>query len=310
MSTSQYIHLLDEMAVFARVVETGSFSQTARELGTTPSAVSRKISRLESALSTRLLHRTTRKLGLSESGTEVFKHCQDIVTAAKSAMSVSEQYTEEPEGVIRISVPKAVGRFVLHPHMPEFLRRYPKIRLQITLDDRYIDLIDDRVDLAIRITDRPSPGLMGRKLMRIEHIVCASPHYLEQYGVPQHPRELINHNCICLGETPSDSRWKFKKGTDIVHVDVQGNYAANHSGVRLDAALNHMGIASLPYFTAQSSLQQKHCIQVLPEWDFMSSYYGSAWLLYSPTRYLPSKLRVFIQYLVEVFKSKKSDNTK
>ncbi|PHI28515.1 LysR family transcriptional regulator [Budvicia aquatica] len=299
MSINNYLHLLDEMAVFVRVVETGSFSETAKEIGTTPSAVSRKISRLEKALSARLLHRTTRKLRLSESGEAMFNHCQNMVTAAKSAMSISDLHKDEPEGIIRVSVPKAVGRFVLHPHMAEFLARYPKIDLQVVLEDKYVDLIEDRVDLVIRITDRPSPGLMGKELMKIDHIICASPQYLQKHGMPTHPRDLANHSCIYLGETPADTRWKFKRGTESVQVDIHGRYAANHTVVRLDAALNHIGIASLPYFTARTALQQGKCIQVLPEWDFISSYYGSAWLLYSPTRYLPLKLKVFIDYLVE-----------
>ncbi len=214
-------------------------------------------------------------------------------------MEISGQYTHEAEGLVRVSVPKAVGRFVVHPHMPEFLRRYPKVDVQLILEDRHVDLIDDNVDLSIRITDSPPPGLVGRQLLPIEHLICATPRYLAEHGTPQHPHDLLEHSCIYLGETPGDARWKFRQGSKAVTVGVRGRYAANHTGVRLDAVLQHVGIGSLPYFTARHALEAGEVVQVLPGWDFIASYHGDAWLLHSPTRYLPPKLRVFIDYLVE-----------
>ena len=222
MSINLPLPLLGEMAIFVKVVETGSFSEAARQLGSSPSAVSRSISRLEKALATRLLQRTTRKLRLSDGGEEVFTRCQEMVSAAKSVMEISGQFTQEAEGLVRVSVPKAVGRFVIHPHMPEFLRRYPKVDVELLLEDRQVDLIDDNVDLAIRITDRPPAGLVGRQLLTIDHMLCATPQYLAEHGTPTHPHDLLNHSCIYLGETPSDARWKFKKGTKAVTVGVRG----------------------------------------------------------------------------------------
>ncbi|AHL35293.1 transcriptional regulator [Pseudomonas brassicacearum] len=299
MSTNLPLPLLAEMAIFVKVVETGSFSEAARQSGSSPSAVSRSISRLEKALATRLLQRTTRKLRLSDGGEEVFKRCQEMVAAARSVMEISGQFTQQAEGRIRISVPKAVGRFVIHPHMPEFLRRYPNIDVELLLEDRQVDLIDDYVDLAIRITDQPPAGLVGRQLLTIDHLLCATPQYLAEHGVPKHPHDLLEHSCIYLGENPSDARWKFKKGTKSVTVGVRGRYAANHTGVRLGAVLQHIGIGSLPYFTARYALEQGLIVQVLADWTFLASYHGGLWLLHSPTRYLPPKLRVFIDYLVE-----------
>jgi DNA-binding transcriptional LysR family regulator len=256
------------------------------------------VAKLEQALALQLLHRTTRKLRLSESGEEAFAHCRTLLAAADAVMAIGGRGAVEPEGLVSVSVPKAVGRFVLHPHMPEFLRRYPKVDVRLRLEDRYMDLIDDRVDLALRITDRPSPGLIGRQLMRIDHLLCATPHYLAQHGTPQHPHDLAAHSCIYLGETPSDAQWKFRRSGKTVTVNVHGRYAANHTGVRLDAVKRHIGIGSLPYFTARQALDGGEIVQVLPEWDFLSSYHGGLWLLYAPNQYLPPKLRVFIDYLV------------
>ena len=299
MSINLPLSLLAEMVVFVRVVEAGSFSEVARQLGTSPSAVSRSISRLEKALALRLLQRTTRKLRLSEGGEAVFKRCCEVVGAAQSVMELSGQFTQEPEGLIRVSVPKAIGRYVIHPHMADFLRRYPKVDVQMMLEDRYVDLIDDNVDLSIRITDQPAPGLVGRQLFALEHVLCATPAYLAEHGLPARPEDLRAHSCIYLGETPADARWKFKQGSKSVTVGVHGRYAANHTGVRLEAILQHIGIGSVPYFTERHALDQGLIVQVLPEWSFIASYHGGVWLLHAPSRYLPPKLRVFIDFLVE-----------
>ena len=302
MSTNQSISLLQEMAIFVKVVETGSFSETARQLGNTPSAISRAISRLERALGTRLLQRTTRKLRLSESGTQVYAYCLEMVNAAQAVIDNSGKFNSEPHGTVRISVPKAVGHYLLHPHIPEFLERYPKVDVQMLLEDKLIDFIDDEIDLAIRITNEPSLGLKGRKLIEIDHVIVATAEYLEKNGMPQQPQDLKEHQCIYLGEQASDSKWKFQKENKTTSVSVKGRYSANHTGIRLDAALKHMGIASLPYFVARHSLETQALIQVLPDWYFKTYYSGDAWLLYPPTRYLAPKIEVFIHFLAEKLK--------
>lgn len=299
MSTNQSLALMGEMAVFAKVVETGSFSEAARQLGSTPSATSRAVARLEKALGTRLLQRTTRKLRLSESGEQVHARCLDLVHAAQAVLATSGHFGAAPQGLLRVSVPKAVGRFLVHPHMAEFLALYPQIDVQLRLEDRYVDLIDEPVDLALRITDRPPPGLMGRPLCRIGHLLCATPAYLAAHGTPRHPHDLRQHSCIFLGEAPGDARWKFRRGGRTVSVDVRGRYAANHTGVRLDAVLHGLGIGSLPDFTARQALQQGRIVPVLADWQFLPFYSGPLWLLYPPTRHLPPKLRVFIDFLAE-----------
>lgn len=299
MSTNQNLNLLNEMVTFVKVVETGSFSETARQFGTTPSAISRAISRLEKALGTRLLQRTTRKLRISESGQAVYERCLDMVNAAQAVMESSEKFHSEPQGQIRMSVPKAVGHYLIHTYLPEFLRLYPKIDIQLLLEDRYVDLIEDQVDLAIRITEKPNDGLMGRKLLEIDHVICATPEYLSRFGTPQHPHDLKEHQCIYLGEQAIDSKWKFQQGNKNLSVHVKGRYAANHTGVRLDAALQHLGIASLPFFVANKAMKNKQLTQVLSNWYFKTYYSGGAWLLYPATKHLPPKLKVLIEFLAQ-----------
>ncbi len=299
MSTNQSIEYLQEMVVFVKVIETGSFSEAARQLGNTPSAISRSITRLEKALNIQLIQRTTRKLSLTEKGKQIHLHCLDILNAAQKVIESSGQFSSKPKGIVRISVPKAVGHYLIHPLIPEFLEKYPEVDIQMFLEDRHIDFIDEQIDLAIRITNAPPLGLKGRRLLNIEHVIVATPEYLEKFGRPVQPKDLNDHQCIYLGEQPSDSKWQFQKDKKTTSVKVKGRYSANHTGIRLDATLRNMGIASLPHFVASPELKTGRLIQLLPEWHFKTYYSGEAWLLYPPTRYLPVKIEVFVQYLSE-----------
>lgn len=291
--------LLPDIAVFVQVVESGSFSAAARKLGSTPSSVSRSVSRLERELGCKLLVRTTRKLRLSEAGRGVFQRAASMMDNARDVMALGGTASQAPQGRITLGVPKAVGRFVIHPLIEEFLARYQEVDICLRLEDRYMDLIDDEVDLALRITDSPSPGLYGKPLMPIEHLLCATPAYLARHGTPEHPQELRQHSCISLGETAADARWKFRRDGKSVVVQTRGRYAANHTGVRLDAVKRHLGIGSLPRFTASDALAAGEIVQVLPAWEFISSYSGRLWLLWSAGRHMPAKIRVLIDYLTE-----------
>jgi len=222
-----------------------------------------------------------------------------MVKSAQAVIESSGKFDSEPQGIVRISVPKAVGHYLLHPHIPEFLEYYPKVDIQMLLEDKLIDFIDNEIDLAIRITNEPPLGLKGRKLIKIDHVLVATPEYIEKNSLPQHPQDLKHHQCIFLGEQASDSKWRFQKGNKTISVTVKGRYSANHTGIRLDAALQHMGIASLPYFVAQHYLKTQALIQVLPDWYFKTYYSGDAWLLYPPTRHLAPKIEVFIQFLAK-----------
>ncbi len=298
MSINQALENLPDMAVFARVAELGSFSEAARQLGLTPSAVSRQVARLEGVLRVRLLERTTRKLRLTDAGNAALPRCQALVAAAREVMALSDTQSATPRGLVRISMPKAFGLQVIHPLMPAFLARYPEVDVQLIVTDRTVDVFEEAIDLAIRITDAPSPGLAGRPLMPIGHLVCASPHYLATHGTPAHPRDLAQHSCLYLGEDDRDRHWRFQKDGDVATVRVSGRYVANHSEVRLDGALNHLGIASLPEFTARRALASGQLVSVLADWQHLTDYAGTAWLLYPSNRYVPAKLRVWIDFLV------------
>jgi DNA-binding transcriptional LysR family regulator len=300
MNPADLFALLPDMAVFARVVDAGNFSVAARQLGTTPSTVSRQIKRLEEALATRLLERSTRKVRVTESGAQVVRYCRDMVSAASGAVDAAGQLSGRPQGKVSVSAPTAFAKTVLHPLVPGFLRAYGEVDLQLLFSDQEVDPLDTDLDLVIRLTERPPPGLAGRRLGAVRWMLCASQAYLHARGTPGHPRDLAHHDCLYLGETADDNRWRLRRGTQTYSVDVRGRYIANHAGARLEAAMQDFGIAALPEFTATDALQSGELMQVLADWTLEArAYVGSIWLLYPPNRFLPPKVRALIDYLAE-----------
>lgn len=293
--------LLPYMSMFVRVVELGSFSAAAEQSGLTASAVSRQIASLESALSVKLLERTTRKLRLTEVGSEVFARCQEMAKAARSVQEIAQRFVSSPQGMVRISAPKAFGKRIISPLIPAFLQLYPQVDVQLMLSDQPNDLISEDFDLLIRITETPPLGLAARPLLQVHHMLCASERYLAQAGVPLHPDDLAHHNCIYLGETPGDNRWQLRHiySGEKVTVNVNGRFVSNHSEVRLEAAIADLGVGCLPFFTAAEALANQQIVAVLPDWRYETSYHGQAWILYPPNRYLPPKCRALIDYLAD-----------
>ena len=297
MSTNDKAMLLQEMAVFVRVVEAGSFSAAARRLGTTASAVSRQVARLEQELSLRLLERTTRQLRVNEAGSDFYLHCRAMLDAAEQAQAIGERLMSRPRGLVRLSVPKAYGKFVISPLMPGFLVRYPEVDVQLHISDQSPDLVEDGFDLLVSVTDQPPEGLAGKPLGPVRQLLCASPTYLQAHGTPQHPQDLIRHSCLYLGERAGDNRWHFSNGAQQEVVTVRGRYISNHSEARLDVALADIGITVLPQFTAARALEEGKLRELLPQWRYTGSYQGAAWLLWRQNQHLPPKQRVLIDYL-------------
>lgn len=302
MDTNHLMPLLPDMAVFVTVVETGSFTAASEKLGVTPSAVSRKISRLEDALSVKLLERTTRNVSVSEAGKAIYRYCRQMIDLAKEAAHVSNSVASKPVGNLRIAVPKAYGNQVLKPHLFSFLQEYPDINLRVTVTDQFVDPIADEVDIIFRLTDKPVEGLVSRVIGKVDLVLCASPEYIKINGIPKNPTELKNHQCIYLGETPSDNQWKFVLSGHEVSVTVDGRYVVNHTEMRLSAIKQGLGIGILPDFSAKSSLDDGSVVRVLTDWQIKEKYQGVITLQYLQSKYLPTKSRVFIDYIIENMK--------
>ncbi|MFJ3468097.1 LysR family transcriptional regulator [Pseudomonas sp. NPDC090201] len=299
MTPAQLHESLADMALLVRVIDAGNFSEAARQLGSLPSSVSRQIKRLEQSLGAQLLERTTRRLRPTEAGMEVYRHCSRMLEAANSAVNVAGELASSPRGRVRLSAPTQFARTVLHPLVPAFLGLYPQIDVQLVYNDLDADPLADDVDLVIRLTNRPPQGLAGRPLGRVRWLLCASPGYLQRHGLPTVPSDLAQHQCVYLGETPDDNHWRLRQGDRTQSVHVKGRYIANHAGARLSAAEQDLGIANLPDFIARDALQSGRVTHVLPEWELdPGKYHGEIWLLYHPTRFLPAKVRVLIDYLI------------
>ncbi|WP_120510467.1 LysR family transcriptional regulator [Photobacterium salinisoli] len=298
MSSNKHIGLMQDMAIFVSVVKTGSFSESARLLGVSPSAVSRAIKQLEQQLGVCLLQRTTRKLRLSETGRTVYERCLQLDDTAREVLAICESQDSSARGVVKVAAPKAVAHSLIHPYVAEFLSLYPDIDVHLVLDDQALDLIEQEIDILFRITRQPPQGLIGRSLMPIDHVLCASPEYLSRRGTPNHPKALTQHSCISLGENDADSKWRFRQGESRLTVPVTGRYRANHSRVRLEAAEQGIGIASLPVFVAEAGITNGSIRQVLPDWEFETAYTGDLWMLYPATRHIPAKVSLFADYIV------------
>jgi len=292
------MELLDEMVVFAKVVELRGFSQAARQLGLTGSGVSRSVGRLEAHFGSKLLHRTTRKVTPTELGLEVYAGCARIAQTAREVSSLAGRYARTPAGSLQVSAPVGLGQRWLMPRLPSFLQRWPEVQLRVTLTDRMVDLVEEGFDLALRIATSLPPGLVARPLLTTHYRLVASPAYLQQRGTPHTPAELAAHECVLLGYGDFSGSLVLQRDGEQVAVQVQGRLAVNNGAAILAAAEAGVGIGLLPDFTAAQALAQGSVVPVLPGWELGGGYRPrDVHAVYSPTRHLPLKVRAFIDHL-------------
>ncbi|WP_374561783.1 LysR family transcriptional regulator [Ideonella sp.] len=296
------VELLSEMWVFAKVVELRGFAPAARQLGLTTSAVSRAVARLESHLGVKLLNRTTRSVSLTELGAEVYPGCARIAQTAREVSALAGRYAMAPQGRVRVSAPTVFGEVWLVPQLPAFLARWPEVEVDLTLIDRMVDLADEGYDLAIRIAapGALSPGLVARALFDMSYQLVATPAYLAAHGEPQAPADLATHGCVYLGYGPFQDRLEFERdGHAPAAVRVRGPLTINNSKGILSAVEAGVGIGIVPDFTAAHALRAGRLQCLLPDWR-LAGPYGTRTVhaVYSPSRFLPQKVRVLIDHLV------------
>lgn len=297
MDTNKLIPLLSEMAIFVNVVESGSFSTTAKKLGVSPSSVSRSITRLENTLEEKLLERTTRQMRLSTTGQEVYSLCSDMMHSAKLAVSAAQADKSEVSGVLRVAAPKALSRQVLMPMILDFIETFPKVSLQLKVADHYIDPIGDEVDVIIHITDKPNAGLIARTLSQCRLVLCASPDYLQKNGIPLTPDDIKVHNCLCLGENPRDRVWDFTQNEKKYSIDAKGSFAVNHSEIRREAVLRGIGISVFPEFTIQEYIDSGQVVELLKDWHIGGNYQGQVIAQYAQSKFIPRQIKAFVDYI-------------
>ena len=293
------MEMLREMAILVQVVEAGSFSAAARQLGMTTSAVSRQVARLEAHIGGRLLHRTTRSLALTELGQQVHAGSTRMLAAAREVHAMAGSYSERPNGVIRVSAPIVFGQLWLAPRLPGFLARYPETEVRLTLTDRTVDLIEEGEDLAIRIALELAPGLAARLLFPMRYVLVATPAYLAECGTPATPAALAGHRCIGLRHAELGKAWSMKRGAETMSVALSARCSINNSAAVLAAVEAGGGIGMVTDFAAHAALAAGRVLQVLPEWEAGEQHLRSIHAVYLPGRHLALKIRAFIDYLAE-----------
>ncbi len=281
------------MNCYARAVETGSFSAVARELAIGQPNVSRHVAALETHLGTRLLHRSTRKLTLTPEGERYYTEVRRALDAIAEAES-NARGEKKPQGLLRVACPVALARFKLLPLVKPFLKQYPDIELDLQIADRKIDLVEEGVDIAVRVGELRDSALKARLLGTARRICVASPGYLAAHGTPASPEDLRQHNCILFSLLATGNLWPFENQP----VEVRGNFKVNSpEGVR-SAVLDGLGIGLMPCWLFADALAAGAVVQLLPDWRVPTLPISA---LYSAKRLLPRRAAVLMDYLSQAF---------
>lgn len=292
---------LSDLLVFVQVVELKSFSAVARATGSTKSAVSKKIKRLEDALGTRLLNRTTRNLGLTEIGSSVYVHGTRIAEEMVALRSSVEDLQDKPRGKLRITTSVAFGNMHLTRLIGEFLDMYPDIQVSLTLSDRYVDVVEEGFDIAIRLTSTPIESFVARRLSSIKYVLCATPEYLSTHPRIKNVADLASHNCLLNSHGQPDS-WKFKKDGQAIPIKVTGRFSVNSSESMRVAVLGGGGIGLLPTFAVSEDLRAGRLGTILPDLEIEGGFGNSIYAIFIPSKFLSPKVRIFVDFMISQFK--------
>ncbi|MGV0952088.1 MAG: LysR family transcriptional regulator [Azonexus sp.] len=288
-----------EMSAFVCSVDRGGFSAAARELGLTPSALSKLVTRLEDRLGARLLQRTTRRLLLTPEGEAFYVRSRRILADMDEAEAEVVEAGVSPKGLLRLHCGSAFGMHQLAPAIPLFLERHPGVELDITISDTPLAAVEEGVDLAIRIGPLDESSLVARRICNLERVICAAPSYLARCGTPRTPDELQQHNCLWITSLPVLRRWPFDTddGIRVVHID--GNVVANNAETVLQLAIAGVGITRLTDVIVGDAIRRGELVPILGEWNHVEPV--PLYATYPSGRNLSPKIRVMVDFLVEQF---------
>lgn len=293
----------DDFILFVMVVEEGSFTKVADKLNLTNSVVSKRIARLEKELNAQLLYRTTRKLSLTDAGTTFYGKARLAKLAFQEAEDAVTGYGEEIRGRIKLTMPVVSARLVLSSALANFCHDYPNVNVELTIDNKSVDIIEQGYDLAIRTAHLEDSSLIARRLIDSDWVVCASPEYLKNMGTPQTPNELSDHSCLIYSyEGTGSDQWVFKGEENDYNVQVNGRFRSNNLDSLRKAALAHFGIAYLPKALVYQDLLSKNLIRLLAD---KSGKDLGIYAVYPRSRQPDKKLKLLIDYFREAFQKKK-----
>lgn len=288
-----------QMIMFAAVVENGGFSAAARDLGLTPSAVSRQIGQLEDRLGTRLLNRSTRRISLTEVGRAFYARCSDVAQSVQEAESLVLNMVDHPQGTLKVAATVAFAKAQLLPLLPAFLANNSDLKISLDATDRAIDLVEEQVDVAIRFSEQiDDSSVVSRKLATNRRVYVAAPSYVAEHGLPRTPDEVANHNCLRISTVEAWNTWTFDNGAGPQRLPIKGNFEANSADAIYYAVLAGVGIARLSTYLVNDALAQGRLVRVLPDYADETS---DILAIYSNKRNLSPNVRAFIDYFSEKF---------
>lgn len=291
---------VSELAFFTQLVRLGSLAATARELNLTPPAVSKRLAQLEQRLGVRLLNRTTRSISLTAEGETYLVNARRILEQIEEMERQVSSSRAEPKGLLRVNAPLGFGRTHIAPAVSAFTRRYPEVEVQLHLSDRPINLPDDAIDVAIRFGELPDSRLIGRRIAHNRRRLCASPAYLERFGVPQAPKDLARHDCIVLRQNDAAfGIWRLSRGKQSESVKVHGRLSTNDGQVALNWALEGQGILMRAEWNLIDYLRDGRLVEVLEDYETPPA---DIYAVYLERLNLSAKVSSFIEHLQAQFR--------
>ena len=286
---------LNEALIFVRVVEAGSLTAAAERLAMQKSTVSRKLTAMENRLDVRLIQRSTRRLMLTDIGAEHYERCRQIVQAFEEAEQALRRVHEEPSGHLRLVMPIEFGQRFLARVIARFLERYPQVTIEAELTSRRVDIIEEGIDMAIRIDPGQEPDLVCRKLVSSPIRLVASPTYLARHAPIHHPADLADHNCLCNSAAQAHRIWQFQRGEERVEVAPAGNLIFNNITAIREALKEHAGIGTVPSLICDEAIRRGELVEVLPGWRLPA---GNIYGIYMPRRFMPLALEKLLDHCV------------
>lgn len=291
---------LNDVLVFIKVVEEGSFSKAGIALGMPNSTVSHKVSSLEARLGVTLIKRTTRKLIITPIGMEYFQKAQKGINEIFDSEKIIFQSKNEPEGLLRLTAPPELGNYILPNVMAKFLKKYPKVKIEIVYTDRVLNLLEDKVDLAIRTGDLKDSSFKSKKIGFNTFALYASPQYLKENSPIKNPSDLTEHNCIQFLPF-GRNEWKLKSMKGTATIKLSGEFLYSDLNMVKGLVVNHLGVAALPTYLCVNEVKEKKLVKILGEWN---SHFVPVSFVYPAGKYVPKVLSEFINFSFEEIKKK------
>ncbi len=285
---------LTSMNVFVKVARAGSFAAAARELGISRAMATKHIMFLEKQLHTRLFNRTTRSLSLTEAGAAYLERCQEVLLDVEEMEAAITHLQHEPRGVLKISAPPVIGATQIAPALTDYMKEYPHIDVDMALHGGHTDLIEEGFDIGIWLGELSDTSLVARKLARSQLVVCASPDYLAQKGVPEQPEDLEEHSCLVNWAMAPRNKWLFKGVLGKLEIKVSGRMQANMADPIRIGAINGLGIVMLPRYIVGRDIEKGKLQPILEDYAIEPMPIHA---VYPHRKYLSTKVRIFIEYL-------------